>query len=171
MTETAMRLFAEQGYDKTTTAQVAHQAGVSEMTLFRHFASKESLLIQDPFDPVMAEAVRVRPADEKPMRAVAEGVRDAWTTVDMSEMTDLRWLLSVVSDTPSLRGAFERNSKQTTAALTRALEERGIATTEARIAAASMIAGLSRALLDWSQDAGSDLDAYVNRALDVLGGQ
>lgn len=167
----AVLLFAEQGYDKTTTAQVARHAGVSEMTLFRHFASKEALLLEDPFDPVMAEGVRARPAEEEPMRAVCEGIREAWTTMAMSEIADLRWLLSVVSETPSLRGAFERNSEQTMAALTVALTDRGVPTGDARVAAAAVIAGLSRALLDWSRDSETDLDAFVNRALDVLGGQ
>ncbi|KPC86144.1 TetR family transcriptional regulator, partial [Streptomyces sp. NRRL WC-3753] len=39
-------MFAAQGYDATTTAAVAERAGVSEMTLFRHFATKEALLLE-----------------------------------------------------------------------------------------------------------------------------
>lgn len=168
--EAALLLFAAQGYDQTTTAQVSKRAGVSEMTLFRHFASKEALLLEDPFDPVMADGVRGRPVTEKPMRAVCEGIREAWTTMAVSEMADLRWLLGVVSGTRSLRGAVERNSERTISALTVALEDRGVATGEARVAASAVIAGLSRALLDWYQDERSDLDARVNQALDVLGG-
>lgn len=171
MREAALHLFAEHGYDKTTTAQVARHAGVSEMTLFRHFASKEALLVEDPFDPVMADAVRARPAAEQPLRAVAEGIRAAWTAMAASEVADLRWLLGVVSGAPSLQGALERSSARTAAALTVALEDRGVATAQARVAAAAAIAGLSRALLDWSTDADCDLDASVNLALDVLGGQ
>ncbi|MGV8977839.1 MAG: TetR/AcrR family transcriptional regulator [Cellulomonas sp.] len=169
--EAALGLFAEHGYDRTTTAQVASRAGVSEMTLFRHFASKEALLLEDPFDPVMAASVSTRPASEGPLRAVAEGIREAWTTMAASDVADLRWLLGVVSGTPSLQGALERSSSQTAAALTVALESRGVATGVARVAAAAAIAGLSRALLDWSLDEERDLDACVHRALDVLGGR
>lgn len=165
-----MQLFAEHGYDRTTTAQVARHAGVSEMTLFRHFASKEALLLEDPFDPVMADEVRTRPVTENPMRAVAEGIRQAWSTMAAPEVANLRWLLGVVAGTPSLQGALERNSDQTVSALTDALEDRGVATGKARVASAAVIAGLSRALLDWSLEEKCDLDACVNLALDILGG-
>jgi AcrR family transcriptional regulator len=40
---TAMRLFSAQGYAATTTACIAKDAGVTEKTMFRHFASKEAL--------------------------------------------------------------------------------------------------------------------------------
>lgn len=168
--EAALRLFTEHGYDGTTTAQVAQHAGVSEMTLFRHFPSKEALLLEDPFDPVMADAVRARPIPENPMRAITEGIRQAWTRMDASEVADLRWLLRVVSGTTSLQGALERSSGLTVSALTVALEDRGVATGEARVAAAAVIAGLSRALLDWSRNEDGDLPACVNLALDILGG-
>lgn len=41
--QAAGRLFATQGYHGTSTRQIAHLAGVSENTLFRHFDSKEDL--------------------------------------------------------------------------------------------------------------------------------
>ncbi|MCC3374387.1 TetR/AcrR family transcriptional regulator [Cohnella sp. REN36] len=40
----AVDLIAEQGYKGTTTKEIAAAASVSEMTLFRHFGSKQSLL-------------------------------------------------------------------------------------------------------------------------------
>src|ERR1700722_4414288 len=39
----AAQLFAHQGYHRTTTREIAHLAGVSENTLFRHFSRKEDL--------------------------------------------------------------------------------------------------------------------------------
>ncbi len=41
---TALRLFAEQGYDRTPTSQIAREAGVSEGLIFRHYGSKAGLL-------------------------------------------------------------------------------------------------------------------------------
>ncbi len=43
--ETAQQLFAAQGYQATTTEQVAAAAGVSETVLHRHFESKKDLLL------------------------------------------------------------------------------------------------------------------------------
>lgn len=42
---TAMRqLIAEQGYERTTTAQIARRAGVSEGTIYNYFSSKGAIL-------------------------------------------------------------------------------------------------------------------------------
>ncbi len=38
-----MKLVSEKGYLGATTREIAHEAGVSELTLFRHFGSKEKL--------------------------------------------------------------------------------------------------------------------------------
>lgn len=40
----AINLMAEKGYDGTTTKEIAATAGVNEVTLFRHFGTKEKLL-------------------------------------------------------------------------------------------------------------------------------
>jgi len=40
----AMRLFGRQGYSQTATRAIAAEAGVNEVTLFRHFGSKKGLL-------------------------------------------------------------------------------------------------------------------------------
>ncbi|MBB6690070.1 helix-turn-helix transcriptional regulator [Cohnella xylanilytica] len=41
---TAIDLMSEKGYDATTTKEIAAAAGVNEVTLFRHFGSKQKLL-------------------------------------------------------------------------------------------------------------------------------
>lgn len=41
--EAALRMFSQKGYSGATTREMAREAGVSEMTLFRHFPSKEAL--------------------------------------------------------------------------------------------------------------------------------
>ena len=42
--DTALQLFAHQGYASTSTSKIAQQAGVSEGLIFRHFTNKEGLL-------------------------------------------------------------------------------------------------------------------------------
>ena len=41
--KTAIRLFAQKGFRGTTTREIALAAGVNEVTIFRHFASKQEL--------------------------------------------------------------------------------------------------------------------------------
>jgi AcrR family transcriptional regulator len=44
--KSALRLFARQGYDGTTTRDLAEAANVAEGTLFRHFANKKAILVE-----------------------------------------------------------------------------------------------------------------------------
>lgn len=166
----ALELFSNDGYDATGTAQVAERAGVSEMTLFRHFSSKEALVVADSFDPLMADAVRARPADEPLMRSLTEGIRTAWAQMEDTDFDALHRRVKIISQTPTLRGAIERGSENTITALSQALKDRGASDIPARVAAASVIAGLSAALLEWARTDQIDLDAALSSALDVLGG-
>jgi AcrR family transcriptional regulator len=47
--DAALDLFSEQGYDETTTEQVAERAGVSPRTFFRYFPTKESVVFYRDF--------------------------------------------------------------------------------------------------------------------------
>ena len=42
--ESAIKLFAKQGYNGTSTLQIAKEAGVSQATVFKYFKTKEDLL-------------------------------------------------------------------------------------------------------------------------------
>lgn len=44
ISETALELFATEGYHAVSTSKIAKQAGVSEALIFRHFEHKEGLL-------------------------------------------------------------------------------------------------------------------------------
>ncbi|MGY0024944.1 TetR/AcrR family transcriptional regulator [Streptomyces sp. cg35] len=58
LSETAIRLFLEKGYDKVSVAEVAAAAEVSKPTLFRYFPAKEDLVL-DRFADHEDEAARV----------------------------------------------------------------------------------------------------------------
>lgn len=61
ISDVALRLFEQRGFDEVTVNEVAAAAGVSHMTVFRHFATKEDLVVADPFDPIMAAIVSEQP--------------------------------------------------------------------------------------------------------------
>src|SRR4051812_5114777 len=72
----ANRLFAEQGFDETTTEHIAEAADVSQRTFFRHFPSKEAVLYGDTDDlrEQMRRALDLRPRDEPVLVAVREAI-------------------------------------------------------------------------------------------------
>ena len=81
--ETAMRLFQERGYDKTTMRAIAQEAGVSVGNAYYYFAGKEHL-IQGFYDRLAAEhreAVRDVLARETSLEARLAGVLRAWLDV------------------------------------------------------------------------------------------
>src|SRR5690625_6711017 len=76
----------------------------------------------------------------------------------VGEVAELHAVQVSAVATTSLQGAIERNSARTTEALAGALIDRGTAEPDAHVAAAAVIAGLSRALLDWARVPGADLE-------------
>ena len=51
----ALGLFHEQGYEATTVEQITAAAGVSHMTFFRYFPTKEDVALADNYDPLIVE--------------------------------------------------------------------------------------------------------------------
>ncbi|CAM5508264.1 MULTISPECIES: TetR/AcrR family transcriptional regulator [Streptomyces] len=81
--ETAMRLFQERGYDKTTMRAIAQEAGVSVGNAYYYFEGKEHL-IQGFYDRIAAEhqaAVRDILARETDLEARLAGVLRAWLDI------------------------------------------------------------------------------------------
>ncbi len=81
--ETAMRLFQERGYDKTTMRAIAKEAGVSVGNAYYYFAGKEHL-IQGFYDRIAQEhqaAVREVLDRETGLEERLAGVLRAWLDV------------------------------------------------------------------------------------------
>ena len=54
--QAAARVYTQHGWRGATTKRIAEEAGVNEVTLFRHFGSKEALLEQMIRDLAAAKA-------------------------------------------------------------------------------------------------------------------
>ncbi|WOX22547.1 TetR/AcrR family transcriptional regulator [Streptomyces solicathayae] len=82
--ETALRLFRERGYDKTTMRAIAQEAGVSVGNAYYYFSSKEHL-VQGFYDRIAEEhqtAVReILDGGEKDLTARIRGVLLAWLDI------------------------------------------------------------------------------------------
>ena len=81
ISDVATRLFLDRGFDEVTVAQVAKEAGVSSVTVFKHYPRKEDLLFDRVEDAV--EILRSAVCDRAPgvdvltsLRQVAFGLVD-----------------------------------------------------------------------------------------------
>ena len=74
--EHAARLFAANGFDETTTEDIAEAADLSQRTFFRHFPSKEAVLYGDMDDLRLrvSQALLDRPDDEPPIQSVRQAI-------------------------------------------------------------------------------------------------
>jgi len=69
--EAAYRLFDAQGYDRTTTAEIAAAADVSVATLYKYFPTKERLVFTDDGRDLLAAATGADPRRVVPGRRAA----------------------------------------------------------------------------------------------------
>lgn len=69
--DVATKLFARQGYEGTTTRQIAEAAEVNEAIIFRHFSTKEDL-----YWAVIEDQCRMRAGREKLEQALGSGQND-----------------------------------------------------------------------------------------------
>ena len=72
----AIILFAEQGYEATTVAEIAERAGLTKRTFFRYFADKREVLFSgsEELGRIWLEAVNAAPAEATPLAAVTAGL-------------------------------------------------------------------------------------------------
>lgn len=76
--ETALRLFAEHGFDNVTIADVAAEADVAVNTVFNHFKTKEELFFGsfNPQGDTLAERLHTRAPGVSPARCILEGLQE-----------------------------------------------------------------------------------------------
>ena len=147
----ALDLFAEQGYDNTTIAEIATRAGLTKTTFFRHFPDKREVLFagQETHSQLLADGVATAPDSATPLEAVAAAL-DALTSSFTPEQREFGpRLLTVIADNPELleRATFKRAALA--AALAGALGKRGVPDLSASLAADLGVGAFYRAFGRW----------------------
>lgn len=170
----AVRLFSERGYESVSVAQIAAEAGVSRMTFFRHFPSKESVVVEDLFDPAIAGAVAAQPSSEPALTRVVGGfvaaLREPEAVREVSS-AQFRERIQIVAATPSLRGAVWASSSDTEEAIREALISSGTPAAEAQAAAGAAMGAATAILLAWAaeDDPGDAAQALTTGLASLLG--
>lgn len=165
----ALALFLERGFDRTTVADIAAAAGVSHMTFFRHFPTKDAVLFDDPYDEVIADAVLAQDRHLAALERVRRGLLAAWAALPEPATTETRGRVRVVAGSPALRARAWENNSRTGDLVVQALVGDGVDAFEARVAAGACLGALMEALMAWGTSGDDqELGPLVRSALGVL---
>jgi AcrR family transcriptional regulator len=167
--EHALRLFAEQGYDATTVDQIAAAAEISPSTFFRYFKTKEDVVIEDQYDPILAEAFAAAPADLSPAAALRWAVRRAFGDVGAAEFAKIFERTRLTMSVPALRARTLENFTATLdliATGVAARTGREPQDLEVRVFAGAVVGALITAIQLWVEsEAEKDLAGLIDQAL------
>src|SRR5690349_327803 len=122
--EHALRLFAEQGYDATTVEQIAAAAEISPSTFFRYFPTKEDVVIQDEYDPLLATMLERAPAELSPVGALRHTINVAFGEIDQADLAKVEERMRLILAVPALRARTLENLTETVATLAEPLARR-----------------------------------------------
>ncbi|WP_179887393.1 TetR/AcrR family transcriptional regulator [Streptomyces sp. ms184] len=162
VSDAAITMFLERGFDKVSVAEVAAAADISKPTLFRYFPAKEDLVLHR-FADHEDEAARVvtgRAPDETPLDALRRHFLDGLDRRDpvtgLCDVPQVLAFLRLLYGTPSLVARLHAYQGRSEAALARALGG-GLSD---RLAAGQIIAVLRiLAMENWRRtDAGESAD-------------
>ncbi|TLF57643.1 TetR family transcriptional regulator [Nonomuraea sp. KC401] len=128
LAEAALRLFADQGYEPTTVAQIAAAANVSRATFFNYFTDKEDVLFADAsaHEDLMKEVLTDTDREVTPGQALFQAVErllqaPVWSLNPESDLVPVRARLIVTE--PALRARALLRIADIHAAWARALHE------------------------------------------------
>lgn len=154
LVQAALDLYAEHGYERTTVAEIAARAGVTERTFFRHFADKREVLFagSGELEEAIVAAAAQAPADAAPLDAVAAAL-DAAAAVLQQRRAFAQARQRIIAATPELQERELRKLAGLGAVLAAALRERGVAEAEASVAAETGIALFRLAFERWAEQA------------------
>jgi len=123
--DTALELFASQGYAETTIDQIAHAARVGRRTVFRHFASKEAMLLDHLVvrREVALQRLRERPLSEPPLVSLHAVLRELCEEgYDRRLLAQIRAVLG--SEPLRLRGELSTSNREFENAVISTLQDR-----------------------------------------------
>jgi|SRR5579875_1511152 len=167
----ALRLFREQGYEATTVEQIATAAGVSHMTFFRYFPSKEDVVLSDGYDPLIATLLAQTPVTWPLIQRIRAVLLRGLEQVYPTERDALLAQNQLIVATPALRERLWADQIATQQLILQALSagQDVPPSFQDRVTVAACLAAASTAILTWVENGGTpELPELMTQAFDAL---
>lgn len=167
----AVALFTTEGFDDVSVERVAAAAGVSPVSIYRWFGSKEALVLWDDFDPPLLEAIASRLHDTGPLEAVRRGVVDELAHFEDRDHDLVLARTTLIHREPALLAASTHGMRALEEAIAAVFERAGLGqdALQRRTWAAVAVAALRAAVDTWQRREGRDaLGDIVTRAFHDL---
>ncbi len=146
----ALELFASQGFERTTVAEIAAEAGLTERTFYRYYADKPEVLFagQDDFEALFLAGLEASDSN-RPMDLVAAALEHAAAFFPEDRRAWSRSRHAVVSGNVALQERELHKMSRLAGSLTSALVERDVEPTAAALAAEAGVSVFRRSFAAW----------------------
>ena len=166
----ALELYGERGFERTTVAEIAARAGLSERTFFRHFTDKREVLFAGAgaLEDLLVSTVAKAPDGLAPIEAAAAGIEAAGAAIqEAGELPRQRQAIIAASAELQERELIKLASLAS--ALAGTLRQRGVREPAASLAADAGIAVFRIAFERWVSETNQrDLPHLIRESLDEL---
>ncbi|MCZ4499250.1 MAG: TetR family transcriptional regulator [Marmoricola sp.] len=154
---TALRHFVADGFEAASVVAIAAEAGVTERTFYRHFATKDEVLFADLVEGLawFRTAIRSRPATEDLVRSVLESLSSAPT--DPRLLVEVARLRRELLSPERIERVFRDRQAAMATELRALLAERGVPGLAAAVRAEALAGAVFAAVAVWSDDPDPDL--------------
>jgi AcrR family transcriptional regulator len=165
----ALKLYETRGYEETTAADIAAEAGVTQRTFFRHFPDKREVLFSgdDEFIKVLTNAVVSAPQGVGPLEALFQ----AFPSVEPLFTKNRPFTAPrqrIIAGHPALQERAQTKTRAVISALAAAFRQRGVHERAASLAAQVGMAALGHAVAAWFGNESTDLGTHVEQAFNEL---
>jgi AcrR family transcriptional regulator len=162
--QAALALFLEQGYDRTTVAQIAKRAGLGERSFYRHFADKREVLFGggDELEKVLVAAIEAVAPDKAALPTLIAAFPATREVIRPRELLLDR--AKVIAENPPLQERELIKVAKLSTAVTEALIRRGDDPVTAQLATDLGMATLRAAAAHWLAGDESDFPDLLTAA-------
>jgi AcrR family transcriptional regulator len=154
----ALDLFEAHGFDAVTVEQIAAAAEVSTPTIYRHFGTKEQIVLWDEYDPLLLASIAERLPHRAALAAVRDGLVGALDPIYAKDAARILRRARLIIEHPALGAANAASMSALRRGLAKTFADANACrdALEADVMAAAIVGTLEVAIEHWVEGGGRE---------------